>query len=114
MIENVSQFHVLSPPKCNPNLFSHFFNPYISLNLDEYDIPSGSCFSIDFFMHPSIINVVFFTFDFVICLTYVIVSCASDFVLFPIFVNVCFAFDSIFYHAFVCVSCPYDYQLITT
>jgi hypothetical protein len=79
-------------------------------------------------MHPSIINVVFFTFDFVICptfinvlssnsiicLTYVIVSCASDFVLFPIFVNVCFAFDSIFYHAFVCVSCPYDYQLITT
>ncbi len=25
VIENVSQFHVLSPPKCNPNLFGQIF-----------------------------------------------------------------------------------------
>ncbi len=25
VIENVIQFHVLSPLKCNPNLFGHFF-----------------------------------------------------------------------------------------
>jgi hypothetical protein len=25
VIENVYQFHVLFPPKCNPNLFGHFF-----------------------------------------------------------------------------------------
>jgi hypothetical protein len=56
--KNGFQFHVLSPPKCNPNLFGHFFNPYIFLNLYEYDIPSSSCSSIDSFMHPSIINVV--------------------------------------------------------
>ncbi len=47
-----------SPPKCNPNLFGHFFNPYVSLNLYEYDIPSSSCFSIDSFMHHFTINVV--------------------------------------------------------
>jgi hypothetical protein len=46
-----------------------FFYLYISLNLDEYDIPSSSCSSIDFFMHPSIINVVSSTFDFVLCPT---------------------------------------------
>jgi hypothetical protein len=59
MIKNVFQFHVLSPPKCNPNIFCQFFYPYISLNLDEYHIPSSSCSSIYFSMHPSIINVVF-------------------------------------------------------
>jgi hypothetical protein len=52
-IINVHQFHVFSPLKCNPNLFGHFFYPYISLNLDEYDIPLNSCFSINYFMHPS-------------------------------------------------------------
>jgi hypothetical protein len=60
VIENVFQFHVLSPLKHNPNLFDHFFDLYISLNLNEYDIPFSSCFSIDSFMHPSIINVVFY------------------------------------------------------
>ncbi len=129
VIENVSQFHVLSLPKSNPNLFGHFFYPYISLNLDEYDIPSSSCSSIDFFMHPSMINVVsstsnfilcpivvnvFFSYDSILCLTYVIVSYASYFVFSPTLVNVCFASDSIFCPIFVCVSCPYDYQLTTT
>jgi hypothetical protein len=46
-----------------------FFYLYISLNLDEYDIPSSSCSSIDSFMHPFIINVVSSTFDFVLCPT---------------------------------------------
>jgi len=27
LIQNVYQFHVFSPPKCNPNLFGHFFYP---------------------------------------------------------------------------------------
>jgi hypothetical protein len=75
LIQNVYQFHVFSPPKCNLNLFGHFFYPYISLNLDEYDIPLNSCFSINSFMHLSIINVISF---------------ASDFIFYPTFVNVSF------------------------
>jgi len=116
VIENVFQFHVLSPLKCNPNLFGHFFHPYIYLNLDEYDIPSSSCFSIDFFMHPSIINVVYFTSDFVLCptfinvfsfdsifcFTYVLVFCAFAYVLYPISMNVCFASDFI-YLSYLCL-----------
>jgi len=27
LIQNVYQFHVFSPPKCNLNLFGHFFYP---------------------------------------------------------------------------------------
>jgi len=129
VIENVSQFHVLSPLKCNPNLFGQIFYPYISLNLDKYDIPSNSCSSIDSFMHPSMINVVSSRSNFVfcptivnvsyssnsiLCLTYVIVSCASYSVLSPTSMTMCFAYDSIFCPIFVCVSCPYDYQLTTT
>jgi hypothetical protein len=121
--KNVSQFHVLSLLKCNPNLFGHFFNPYIFQNLYEYDIPSSSCFSIDSFMHPSIINVVSFTFDFLFCPTYVNVFSSSDYIPYPTFIivsttssfvfsptstNVCSTFDSIFYPTFICVSYPYD------
>ncbi len=120
--KNVFQTHVLFPPKCNPNLFGHFFNPYIFLNLDKYDIPSSSCSSIDFFMHPSMINVVlmhlilFFSssinvsssLDSIPYPTFIILSFAFDFVFSLIFVNVCSAFDSIFCPTFVCVSCPYD------
>ncbi len=46
-----------------------FFYLYISLNLDEYNVPSSLCSSIDFFMHPSIINLVSFAFYFVLCPT---------------------------------------------
>jgi hypothetical protein len=46
LIINVYQFHVFSLLKCNPNLFGHFFYPYISLNLDEYDIPSNHVFQL--------------------------------------------------------------------
>jgi len=122
MIENVYQFHVLSPFKYNPNLFGQIFYPYISLNLDKYDIPFNSCFSIDSFMHPSMINVVSSTSNFffchtivnvsyssnsILCLTYVIVSCASYSILSPTSMTMCFAYDSIFCPIFVCVSCPY-------
>jgi hypothetical protein len=67
-------------------------------------------------MHPSIIDVVSFTSDFVFCLTfinvfsfdsnfcftYVLVFCASDYVLSPISMNVCFAFDFI-YLSYLCL-----------
>ncbi len=99
VIENVSQFHVLFPPKCNPNIFGHFFNPCISLNLDEYVIPSSSCSSIDSFMHPSIINVVSSTFNFIFC---------------PTFVNVSFSSNSILCLTYVIVSCAYDFILSPT
>jgi hypothetical protein len=67
----------------------------------------------NFILCPIVVNV-FFSYDSILCLTYVIVSYASYFVFSPTLVNVCFASDSIFCPIFVCVSCPYDYQLTTT
>ncbi len=62
LIKSVYQFHVFSLLKCNPNFLGHFFYPWNYLNLDEYDIPLNSCFSINSFMHFSIINVISFAF----------------------------------------------------
>ncbi len=80
-------------------------------------------------MHPSMINVVSSTSNFVFCttivnmsyssnsifcLTYVIVSYASYSVLSLTSMTMCFAYDSIFCPIFVCVSCPCDFQLTIT
>jgi hypothetical protein len=48
--------------KGNPNLFSHFFYPYISLNLEKYVIPSNSYSSVEPFIHPYVVKIVFSTF----------------------------------------------------
>jgi hypothetical protein len=47
--------------KGNPNLFGHFFYPYISLNLEKYVIPSNSYSSYEPFIHPYVVNIVFST-----------------------------------------------------
>jgi len=78
-------------------------------------------------MHPSIINVISFAFDFIFYPTFVNVSFSfdstfyptsisvfitSDFVLSLIFINVCSTFDSIFYPTFVCVDISKDESFI--
>ncbi len=40
------------PPKVDPNVIGHFFDPYISLNLDDFDIFAGPCSSKSIF-YPS-------------------------------------------------------------
>jgi hypothetical protein len=77
----VNEFLELPPPKCNPNLFDHFFNPYIYLNLEEFCILVSPYFSLDPIVHLAIIVVVSFTSGFVLCLTFIIASCAHDYVL---------------------------------
>ncbi len=64
-------------------------------------------FTSDFVIYPTSINV--FSYYSILCFTYVIVFCASNFVLSPTSMNVCFASNSIFYPTFVCISYPYDY-----
>jgi hypothetical protein len=77
----VSEFLELPPPACNPNLFDHFFNPYIHLNLEEFCILVSPYFSLDPIVHLATIVVVSFTSGFVLCPTFVIASCAHDYVL---------------------------------
>ncbi len=106
-----------------------FFYLYISLNLDEYNVPSSLCSSIDFFMHPSIINVVSFAFYFVLCptLSMCLFHLIPFFILpllmcllhlysifYPTSISVCSTFDSIICPTYVYVSCPFNCQLITT
>jgi hypothetical protein len=67
-----------------PNLFSHFFYPYIFLNFKDYGIPSSSCSLVD----PSIINVVFSMFDSILCPTFVSVFSSSNFIMCFTFINV--------------------------
>ncbi len=73
VFENVCEFFELDVLVCNPNVFCHFFYPYISLGLEQYGIPSNSCSINDVFVHPSIFSVVF---------------CASSSIMCPTFVNV--------------------------
>jgi hypothetical protein len=40
----VSEFLELPPLECNLNLFDHFFNPYIHLNLEEFCILASPYF----------------------------------------------------------------------
>jgi len=77
----VSEFLELPPLECNPNLFDHFFNPYIHLNLEEFCILVSPYFSLDPIVHLATIVVVSFTSRFVLCPTFVIASCAHDYVL---------------------------------
>jgi len=118
---------VLSLSKCNPNLFGHFFYPCISLNLDDYDIPLSSCFSI-YFMHPSILMlsllhlILFFVLFLSMCLFHsipffilLLLVCFLHLIPFSfLFLSMCFIYDSILYLIFVYVSCPSHCELTTT
>jgi len=77
----VIEFLELPLPKCNPNLFDHFFNPYIHLNLEEFCILASPYFSLDPIVHLATIVVVSFTSESILCPTFVILSCAHDYVL---------------------------------
>jgi hypothetical protein len=62
----VSNFPKFHPPKLDPNVFGHFFYPYVSLNLDDFDICVAS-HSSQYVVDPSQDSMYFIpTFD-VIC-----------------------------------------------
>jgi hypothetical protein len=42
---------------CSPNLFGQYFDPYISLGLEQYGIPPSSCSTNDVSVHPSTFSV---------------------------------------------------------
>ncbi len=125
VIENVSQFHVLSPPKCNPNLFGQIFiltltnMIFLLIRVLHLILLCILLLLMLFLLHL----ILFFVLLLSMCLThlipffvltYVIVSYASYSVFSPTSMTMCFAYDSIFCPIFVCVSCPCDYQLTIT
>lgn len=100
----VSEFSKLSPPKCNSNLFYHFFNPYIFLNLESIFFIRSYCssfcncccvFYIRFYLCPISINV----------------SCGCDYLLSPTIVDMSSTSNSITCPTFDNVSCAHDYVL---
>jgi hypothetical protein len=67
-----------------PNLFSHFFTLIVFLNFKDYGIASSPCSLVD----PFIINVIFSMFDSIICLTLVNVFFSSNFIMCLTSINV--------------------------
>jgi hypothetical protein len=60
------------------SVFGQFFDPYISLGLEQYGIPSNSCSIDDVFVHSSTFNVVSYASCSIMCPTFFIVSYISD------------------------------------
>jgi hypothetical protein len=76
---SMSEFFKFPLLECNLNLFDHFFNPYISLNLEEFYIPTSPYYSLDPIVHPFTIVVLFSTSSSILCLTSsVSASCGCD------------------------------------
>ncbi len=71
-IKEVPKAHV-----CSPNVFGQYFDP-ISLGLEQYGIPSSSCFANDAFIHPSTFSIVSYAFGSLMCPTSINVSCTSN------------------------------------
>jgi hypothetical protein len=74
VFENVCEFFELDALVCSPNVFGQFFDPYISLGLEQYGIPSNSCFIDDVFVHSSTFSVVSCASGSIMCLTFLTVS----------------------------------------
>jgi hypothetical protein len=101
------------PLECNINLFDHFFNPYIFLNLEEFfSIPTSPYFSLDPIVHPSTTVVLFSTSSFVLCLTsFVSASSGCDYLISFVVIVMSSTTDSIMCLIFVSASCAYDFVL---
>jgi hypothetical protein len=76
--KNVWDFFELDVPICSPNLFGQYFDPYISLGLEQYGISSSSCSTNDVFVHPSTFNVVSYASSSIMCPTSITMSCTPD------------------------------------
>jgi hypothetical protein len=108
----INEFSKFPPLECNLNFFDHFFNPYISLNLEKFYIPTSPYSSLHPIVHPSTIVVLFSTSSFVPCLTsFVSASWGCDFLLFVVVVVMSFIIYSTMCLIFVSVSCAYDSML---
>jgi hypothetical protein len=59
-------------------VFGQYFDPYNSLGLEWYGIPSSSCFANDVFIHPSTFSIVSFAFGSIMCPTLVNVTGISN------------------------------------
>ncbi len=107
----INEFSKFPPLECNLFFFYHFFNPYISLNLEEFYIPTSPYSSLHPIVHPSTIVVLFSTSSFVLCLTsFVSASWGRDY-LSLIVVVMSFKIYSIMCLIFVSVPCAYDSML---
>ncbi len=84
VLENVCEFFELDVLICSPNVFGQFFDPYISLGLEQYGIPSNSCSIDDVFVHSSTFNVVSYASCSIMCPTFLIVSYILDCQMTPI------------------------------
>ncbi len=85
---------------------SNYFNPYISLNLEEFCIPISPYFSLDLIIHPFAIIVVSFASNSIMCPT-INASCGCYYLLFPIVV-VSFTSYFVMCPPSIIVSCAHD------
>jgi len=78
IFKNVYEFLELDAPICSPNVFGQYFDPYISLGLEQYGIPSSSYSTNDVFVHPFTFSVVSCAYGSIMCPTSIIVSCTLN------------------------------------